>query len=256
MIGWFTFFDPMYWLLVGPTVLLALWAQLKVKSAYAKYSRVPTRSGLTGAEAARQMLQREGVTDCRIEQARGFLSDHYDPRTKTLRLSPGVYGSRSVAAVGIACHEAGHALQHAGSYIPLSIRSFLVPVATFGSNMAWIFIIGGILLRGFGGGAEVAEAGAQAAAGGGFGLTVAKIGVALFSTAVLFQLVTLPVEFNASGRAKDALVSNGVLRSQEEITGVRRVLNAAALTYIAAAIAALAQLLYWALRLGLLGGRD
>lgn len=168
--------------------------------------------------------------------------DHYDPWTKTLNLSPDVYNGRSVAAVGIACHEAGHALQHAAGYAPLAIRNAIVPVANVGSKLAWPLIAIGMLLLIF--------------AGSGLGLLVAKIGVVLFGAAVVFQIITLPVEFNASSRAKTALVRNGVLTNEQEIGGVNSVLNAAAMTYIAAAVTALAQLLYWAIRLGLLGGRD
>ncbi len=235
-------FDPLYWMLIGPTILLALLAQLWVKGAYKKWSRVLNGRGLSGADAAREMLQREGVTDCRIEVTQGWLSDHYDPREKVLRLSPDVYRGQSVAAVGIACHEAGHALQHAHHYVPLSLRNAIVPVASIGGHLAWPIIFLGFILLYMG--------------SGGLGQTVAQIGVVLFGATVVFQLITLPVEFNASGRAKAALQRNGVLASDQEIRGVNAVLNAAAMTYIAAAIAALAQLLYWAIRLGLLGGGD
>lgn len=235
-------FDPLYWMLIGPTILLALLAQGWVKAAYGKWSKVRNTRGMTGAQAAAEMLQREGVGDCRIEVTRGWLSDHYDPREKVLRLSPDVHNGRSVAAVGIACHEAGHALQHAHHYLPLAARNAIVPVASVGSQLAWPIIFGGILLAYLG--------------GAGLGITVAKIGVVLFGATVIFQLITLPVEFNASGRAKAALQRNGVLTNAQEIGGVNAVLNAAAMTYIAAAIAALAQLLYFAIRLGLLGGDE
>lgn len=234
-------FDPLYWILIGPTMLLAIYAQMKVKGAYATWSKVRNSRGITGAEAAEEMLRREGVTDCTIELSEGWLSDHYDPSKKVLRLSPDVYNGRSVASVGIACHEAGHAMQHAQSYAPLALRSYMVPLASVGSWLSMICIgLGSMML-----GAE-----------SGLGLSLAKFGVICFGTIVIFQLITLPVEFNASGRAKDALLRNGVLASHQEIDGVNAVLNAAALTYVAAAITALAQLLYWALRLGFLGNRS
>lgn len=236
------YFDPLYWILIGPTILFALLAQMWVKSAYNRWNRIGNSRGLSGAEAAYEMLQREGAGDCNIEMGQGMLSDHYDPTTKTLRLSPDVYKGRSVAAVGIACHEAGHALQHATGYAPLALRSAIVPVASFGSKLAWPIIFAGFILMYFSGGA-------------GMGLTIAKAGVLLFGAVVVFQFITLPVEFNASSRAKLALQRNHVLTHPEEIGGVNSVLNAAAMTYIAAAVAALAQLLYWAIRLGLLGGR-
>jgi hypothetical protein len=234
--------DPLYLIIVGPAILLAMIAQAWVKGAYSRWSRVANSHGLTGAEAAREMLSRESIGDVRIERAQGWLSDHFDPRENVLRLSPGVHDGRSVAAVGIACHEAGHALQHAYGYAPLSFRNLLVPVASVGSNLAWPIIIGGMLLAMF-----LQWPG---------GIYLAQIGVVVFGVTVVFQLVTLPVEFNASGRAKAALVRNGVITTDQEIKGVNAVLNAAAMTYIAATIAALAQLLYFALRTGLLGGRD
>jgi uncharacterized protein len=238
----FQMFDPLYWLLIGPTMLLALIAQMWVKSAFSRYNRMGNARGLTGAEAAAEMMRREGLEGVNVEMADGMLSDHYDPRTRSLHLSREVYNGRSVSAVGVACHEAGHALQHADGYLWLGLRSTLVPVASFGSKLAWpIIFLGFIMLM-------LTE--------GGAGLWIAKAGVILFATVVLFQFITLPVEFNASSRAKLALYNNGVLARPEEIDGVNSVLNAAAMTYIAAAVAALAQLLYWAIRLGLLGGRD
>ncbi len=233
--GLFTLFDPVYWLFLGPAILFTIYAQFKVKAAYGHYSRVANSAGLTGAQAAREMLRREGLNDVQVEETQGWLSDHYDPRDRTLRLSPGVYRSPSVAAVGIACHEAGHALQHAHAYAFLGLRNALVPVAGIGSWLAWPIIIGGILF-------------------GSLGL--AKVGLVLFAAIVAFQFITLPVEYNASSRAKDALVRNGVLSRAEEVDGASKVLNAAALTYVAATLAALAQLLYWALRLGMLGGDE
>lgn len=233
--GFFTMFDPLYWMLIGPTMLLALWAQLKVKGAYATYSRIRNSSGMTGAEAAKEMLYREGVTDCTIEMTQGWMSDHYDPSSKTLRLSPDVYSGQSIAAVGIACHEAGHALQHAQSYAFLGFRSAIVPLAGIGSWLAWPIIFMGMIFH---------------------SLQLAQIGVIVFSFTVVFQFITLPVEFNASSRAKLALANNGIIRTNEEIKGVNSVLNAAAMTYVAATVAAVAQLLYFMMRTGLLGGRS
>jgi Zn-dependent membrane protease YugP len=234
------YFDPIYFIMVGPALLLSMYASFKVKSAFGKYSKVATASGLTGAQAAANMLRSEGLTDVEIEATKGFLSDHYDPRTKTLRLSPDVYSGRSVASVGVAAHEAGHALQDAKGYTPLKLRSAIVPVASIGSKLAWpLLIIGGIIMY----------------AGSVFGLVMVKVGIVLFSLAVAFQLITLPVEFNASKRALAALSSSGMLM-EKEVSGARKVLSAAALTYVAAAAAAVLQLLYFLLRFGLLGGRD
>jgi len=227
------FFDPVYLIIVGPTMLLALWAQLKVKSAYDKWSQQAASSGLTGAQAAARMLQSAGLQDVRVEQVGGFMSDHYDPRSKVLRLSPGVYGSNSVAAMGIACHEAGHALQHAKGYTPLALRSAIVPMANFGSWLAWPMIMLGMLLH-------IQQ--------------LALLGVIAFSALVVFQMVTLPVEFDASNRAKEQIRVLGVVHSDAEARGVSAVLDAAALTYVAATVTAVAQLLYFALRLGLFGG--
>jgi hypothetical protein len=227
-------FDPMYWVFLGPTMLLALWAQMRVKSAYGKWSQVEASSRMSGAEAAQRMLRSAGVGDVKIEAVQGFLSDHYDPRSKTLRLSPGVYQSNSVAAMGIACHEAGHALQHATAYAPLSFRTAMVPVASIGSMLAWPMIIGGALLN---------------------MANLTLLGVVAFSGMVLFQMVTLPVEFDASNRAKRQLQQLGIIQSQKEAGGVAAVLDAAAMTYVAATITAVMQLLYFAMRAGLFGGR-
>ena len=232
--GWIGMFDPIYWMIVGPTMLLALWAQMRVKSAFGKWSKVEASSHMTGAQAAQRMLQGAGISDVGIEPARGFLSDHYDPRVRKLRLSPDVYQGKSVAAMGIACHEAGHALQHAKGYAPLALRTAFVPVASIGSKLYFPLFLGGIFLN-------------------ISGLAIA--GVILFAAVVIFQLITLPVEFDASNRAKQQLMSLGIIQSQRESGGVAAVLNAAALTYVAAAIASLGQLLYFAMRSGLLGGR-
>jgi len=226
------FFDPLYFLLLAPALLLSLGAQLWVKSAFAKYGRVPNRRGITGAEAARRILERAGLGKVRIEAAQGFLSDHYDPRAQVLRLSSDVYSRASIAAVGVAAHEAGHALQDAKGYAPMKVRAALVPAAQFGSQLAIPILILGFFIHAMG---------------------LVKFGILLFAAAVLFQIVTLPVEFNASRRALVALEGTGVL-SGDEIPAARTVLSAAALTYVAAAVAAVSQLLYFLLRSGLLGG--
>jgi hypothetical protein len=231
----FFYFDPMYFIFVGPALLVAIWAQMKVKSTFAHYGRVRSASGLTGAEAAERVLRQAGIHDVRIEQVGGFLSDHYDPRKKVLRLSAEVYGRPSVAAIGVAAHEAGHAIQDARGYAALGLRSYLVPTAQFGSWLAFPLIFIGLIFH---------------------MLMLAKIGLILFGAVVAFQLVTLPVEFNATSRAKAALRASGALRTDEEAHGVSAVLSAAGWTYVAGALAALMQLLYFAFRLGLLGGRD
>ncbi len=210
------FFDPLYLLIAAPALLLSVGAQFWVKSAFARYGKVPNRRGITGAEAARRILHAAGLGHVRIEAAQGFLSDHYDPRGTVLRLSPDVYGQSTLAAVGVAAHEAGHALQDARGYQAMQLRSALVPVASIGSTLAMPLLMFGFLL--------------QAAA-------LVKVGVLLFAAVVAFQLVTLPVEFNASSRALQALGGVGVL-SADELPGARKVLSAAAMTYVAAAIAA------------------
>lgn len=225
------FFDPLYLVFALPGLLLGLWAQSRVKSAFNKFSRVRTMRNVTGAEVARALLDAQGLYDVAIEETKGFLSDHYDPRSKVLRLSPDVYRTPSIAAAGVAAHEMGHALQDAGGYVPLNIRSALVPAVQFGSTLGpWIFI-GGFLLQ---------------------FTTLAWIGVILFAASVLFALITLPVEFDASRRAKQLLVSHGVLVG-DEMKGVDKVLDAAALTYVASAIAAIGTLLYYVFLLT--GGR-
>jgi hypothetical protein len=228
-------FDPLYLIMIAPAALLAFYAQIKVKSAFSRYSRVPVQSGVSGAEAAAAMLRDAGLFDVGIEETRGWLSDHYDPRKRVLRLSPDVYRGRSVAAVGVACHEAGHAVQHADNYAPLALRNAIVPVASIGSWAAWPMIFLGLLLQMRG---------------------LALIGVIAFAALVPFQVITLPVEFNASRRAKERLANLVIVRTPEEQRGVAAVLDAAALTYVAATVTALAQLLYFALRLGLIGGGD
>ncbi|MDD7024621.1 MAG: zinc metallopeptidase [Lachnospiraceae bacterium] len=213
-------FDGTY-ILVLIGVVLSMLASSKVKTTFARYQRVRSMSGITGAEAAQRILHQSGIYDVRVEHVSGSLTDHYDPRSKVLRLSDSVYGSSSVAAVGVAAHECGHAVQHEKGYVPLSIRSALVPVANFGANLAWpVFLMGLIFSIG----------------------PLLDIGILLFLAAVLFQLVTLPVEFNASSRALRLLESNGILYG-EEIRDTRKVLSAAALTYVASLAASVLQLL-------------
>ncbi len=213
------FYDPTFlWLL--PALLLAILAQVRVSSTFNKYARVATARGMTGAEVATELLRRRGVTDVRVETVQGMLGDHYDPRTKTLRLSPAVYGSASVAAVGVAAHEAGHALQHKEAYAPLALRSAIVPAAQIGTSAAWILFFLGFVMN---------------------TPLLMNLGIVLFLGYVLFSLVTLPVEFNASGRAVAVLQGEGFVLPQEA-AGVRAVLNAAALTYVAAAAMAILQL--------------
>lgn len=222
------FFSP-YWLIFAlPGLLLGLWAQARVRGAFNQYSKVRTARGVSGAQVARALLDAEGLTHVEIEQTQGMLSDHYDPRSKTLRLSPEVYGAPSVAAAGIAAHEMGHALQDAHGYAPLQLRSAIVPVAKFGSGLAPLLFIIGLVLN---------------------ITSLAWVGVILFAGAVVFTLITLPVEFDASRRAKQLLVSNDILIGNET-EGVNKVLDAAALTYVAAAVSAIGQLLYYVFLLG------
>jgi Zn-dependent membrane protease YugP len=226
-------FDPLYFLFLAPGILLAAWAQFRIQGAFQKASRIPARSGYSGAEAAEVLLQSAGLGDARVERTQGFLSDHYVPGQHVLRLSPQVYDARSLAALGVAAHETGHAFQDAARYPLLVMRNALVPLASFGSNAAWIILILGFVL--------------QLA-----GLIYA--GIAVFSVTVLFQLVNLPVEFDASRRARAALLETGLVTVEEDRV-VGRVLNAAALTYVAATLTAVLTLLYFLFRSGLLGGR-
>jgi len=227
------FFDPMYLLFILPAMALSMWASFRTKSAFNKYSQVRSARGLSGAEAARIMLDREGLQNVKIERANGFLSDHYNPLTRSLALSEGVYDSRSIAAIGVATHEAGHAVQHAHHYAPMWLRSTLVPTANIGSSIGYFVMLIGLMLQ---------------------ASNMVLIGAVLFSMVLLFQVVTLPVEFDASARAKRLAVEHGIITSSER-PGVDRVLNAAALTYVAAAVSTLMTLLYFLLRSGLLGGR-
>ena len=226
-------FDPMYFVFLLPALLLAGYAQIKTQGAFKKFGKVMSGSHLTGAQAARQMLNRSGLHAVEIHRVRGYLSDHYNPMNRTLNLSPDVYDSPSLSAIGVACHEAGHALQHANGYAPLKLRSAMVPVTQFSSHAAIFFIIIGFLMS----------------------PVMAKFGIILLAVGVLFSLVTLPVEWDASARAKRQMVTDGiVMPSEAEDAG--KVLDAAFLTYVAAAVSAIMTLLYWAMRLGLLGGRD
>ena len=214
-------FDPTYWLVIIGAVLCIV-AQMRVSSTFKKYSKVRSRSGLTGAEAAQRILQLSGIYDVRIEHIRGELTDHYDPSAKVLRLSDATYSSTSVAAIGVAAHECGHAVQHNKGYAPLSFRTALVPAANIGSKLGIPIILLGVLL--------------------GMNQMFIQIGIWVFAIAVLFQIVTLPVEFNASGRALTMLGSYGLMEN-DETRGCRKVLSAAALTYVAAAASSILQLL-------------
>jgi Zn-dependent membrane protease YugP len=232
-------FDPLYWLVIGVGGLLSLWAQMKVKGAFGKSSRIRAASGMTGADVAKRILADNGIQGVSIEGVHGALSDHYDPRTRTLRLSEPVYGSNSLAAFGVAAHEVGHAIQHANNYAPLKFRSAWVPVANLGGGISMFVIMAAFAM---GGAATVA------------GSNLALLGVLLFATTTVFTLITLPVEFDASKRALASLERGGYV-SNTELAGAKKVLDAAALTYVAAFITSLLTLLYWAARLGLVGGR-
>ena len=226
--------DPLYIIMMLPVMLFSIWAQFKVKSNFQKYSQYSSSSGYTGADVARLILERDGIEDVKIEQTSGWLSDHYSPTEKVLRLSSNVYGSSSISAIGVAAHEAGHTIQHHKGMAIMRLWLAFAKPAAFASNAAiWLIIIG-FIMRAF---------------------ALAKIGLLFFTLAVVFQIITLPLEFNASGRAKDLLYKYGIV-SKRERKGVSAVLNSAAMTYVAAAVASLVQLLYFALRFGLLGGSD
>ncbi len=228
------FFDPLYLVIMGVGLVLSLGAQFWVKASVSKWQRVRTAGGMTGREVALSILRSAGVGGVRVEPVDGFLSDHYDPSSRTLRLSPDIYHGDSIAAAGIAAHEVGHAIQHRDGFWPMVIRQKMVPVANLGTNLGMVLVVLGMAI-GIGG--------------------LAKIGVALFAGFVAFTLVTLPVEFDASRRAHKALLSTGLLTAQEA-RGVAAVLTAAAATYVAAAVTAVLQLLYFMLRAGLFGRRD
>ena len=228
------FFDPLYILVMVIGLVLSGGASLWTRAAVNKWSQVPTDRGMTGADVAEAILRAERIGGVRVEPVQGRLTDHYDPSEKVLRLSPDIFHGRSVAAAGIAAHEVGHALQDAHGYAPMRLRQTMVPVANIGTNVGVWIVIAGLML----------------------GITgLAKLGVVIFGGFVAFTLVTLPVEFDASFRARRVLQEHGLL-SGRELTGVSRVLTAAAATYLAAAVSAILQLLYWALRAGMLGGRD
>ena len=228
------FFDPMYLVFLAPALALSLWASFRTRWAFNKYQKVRAATGLTGAQAAQRLLDGAGISDVRIVPHQGALSDHYNPANKTLNLSEPVYGSSSIAAIGVACHEAGHAIQHQQHYAPLWVRSLLVPTANIGSTLGYIVMVAGLMM-------------------GMMKLFLA--GVALFSLVLAFQLVTLPVEFDASARAKRLAVEMGIVTPQER-EGIDKVLNAAALTYVAAAVSTLLTLLYYLMRAGVIGGRS
>ena len=231
MYGYGMLFDPTIGLvLIG--VIISLWAQGRVTSTFNRYSRVRSMTGMTGAEAAKRLLNSQGIYDVTVRPVAGNLTDHYDPRTKTVNLSQSVFNSSSVAAIGVAAHECGHAIQDEESYAPLRIRSALVPVANFGTMAAWPILIVGLIF--------------------GYNSTLIHLGILLFSLGVLFQLVTLPVEFDASRRAIEMLGSQGILYG-DEVRQTRKVLSAAAMTYVAAAAAAILSLLRLLI---LFGGRD
>jgi len=224
-------FDPLYLLMIAPALLLALIAQLVVKFTFSKYSKIASYSGMTGAQAAQRMLQSNGIYNVTVEKTEGFLSDHYDPSKKVLRLSPDVYSSNSLAAIGVACHEAGHALQDAQGYLPLVVRSTLVPVTQFSSQFAYlVFFLGFILSF----------------------KPLILVGVGMFACAFVFAVITLPVEWDASARAKAHIVNAGIV-SPQQASAAGSVLNAAFLTYLAGAVAALMTLIYYLMKAGLLG---
>ena len=217
------YYDPTYvMVLIG--VVICMLASANVNRTFQKYSRIRSHSGMTGREAAERLLHANGIYDVTVQHVAGNLTDHYDPRNKTLNLSDSTYASTSVAAIGVAAHECGHAVQHANGYAPLQIRGSLVPVANFGSTLAWPLILIGFLIQ------------------GNASVLLINLGILLFSAAVLFQIVTLPVEFNASSRALKSLETNGILYT-EEVADTRKVLRAAALTYVASAASAILQLL-------------
>ncbi|MBN2384015.1 zinc metallopeptidase [bacterium] len=224
----------LYFVLLGPVILFSLWATIKVKRTFAAYARIGSGSGLTGAQVARIILDRHGLMEVGVEESHGFLSDHYDPGQRRLRLSGDVFHSSSLSAIGVAAHETGHALQHAEKYAPLMLRQAMVPIGAFGSNFAWILLMLGLFLG---------------------AMSLIKVGILLFTAAVVVTLITLPVEFDASRRAK-AMITNLGLVTTDEAAGAGKVLDAAAMTYVAAALTAIVQLVYFLLRFGLLGGDD
>lgn len=245
-------FDAGYWVIIIVSLVLSGITSIMVKVAFSKGKKVQLMSGISGAEAAKRIIDLTGLTGVTIKRTRGFLSDYYNPLTKTLALSPDVYDGRNASAVGVAAHEAGHAIQHARGYFPLWIRSAMVPVAGFGSSLGiWLILIGMGLQYMLG---SVPADGMllNTTSVGGW---VAWIGIIGFGIAVVFSVVTVPVEFNASRRAKEMLAETGVIQTEEETSAVSSVLRAAGLTYVAAAVTAVLQLAYWLFRLGV-GSRD
>lgn len=237
--GYYYGFDWTYLVLVLPCILISLWASSNVNSTFKKYSRQFSYRRLTGAQAAQRVLQANGVYGVRIERVSGNLTDHYDPKTNVIRLSDSVFDSTSTAAIGVACHEAGHAIQYAQDYAPIKIRAAIIPLTNFGSKIAMPLILAGILLTAL----------------GSFSDTLVYMGIAAFGLSLLFQLITLPVEFNASRRALEAIRQSGILTDEEQ-KGARKTLTAAALTYVAATAVALAQLLRLVLIFGNRRRRD
>lgn len=213
-------FDSLYLYLVVPAIIIAVWSQIKVKTTFSKYSAL--RCGITGAEAADAVLRANGITNVKIERVAGNLTDHYDPRTNVIRLSESVYGANNISAVGVAAHEAGHAVQYAKGYVPVKIRSVILPVCNLGSQLSLPLIIIGLIFN--------------------FHILM-RLGIIFFCAALIFQLLTLPVEFNASRRAVSSVKDNGILTAENDIKALRRVLSAAAMTYVAAMLVSLMQLI-------------
>jgi len=226
------YFDPVYLLFVGPAMILAFIASMMTKGRFKKWAQVPGARGLSGAETARYILDVSNLRDVRVEPSHGMLSDHYDPGTRVVRLSPDVFEGRSVASLAVAAHEVGHAIQHRDNYGPMALRTLAVPLANIGSNFAFILFFIGLAMQ---------------------AMSIAWLGVILFGGVVLFQLVTLPVELDASARAKAILWERGLVVAGER-EGVSKVLNAAALTYVAAALTSILTLFYFLMRLGVFGG--
>jgi Zn-dependent membrane protease YugP len=227
-------YNTNYLIYMLPAMILMMLVQMYVRSAYSKWSRVPARSRFTGAEAAQRLIQSAGLYNVSVEGVQGELTDHYDPRSKVLRLSRGVYSQSSVAALAITAHELGHAMQDKEEYFPLRLRAALVPAVNIGSYLGWILLLIGIFLQMTG---------------------IAWLGVVVFSAGVVFALATLPVELNASARARRLLADSGLIQGEDEMKGVSNVLNAAALTYVAALITAILQMLYWVSAVVGMGGR-
>ena len=219
-------FDTAYLILVLPCIILSLWASINVKTTFAKYAKINCSRGITGAQAAQRVLQTNGVSNVHVERVSGHLTDHFDPKSNTIRLSDQVFDSTSIASIGVACHEAGHAVQHATRYTPIKLRSAVIPITNIGSRLAMPLILLGVLLSFL----------------GNYSYTLVYIGIGCFALTLLFELITLPVEFNASSRAIRAIGEYGML-NHDEIKGAKKTLQAAALTYIAATAVTLAQLI-------------